>query len=82
MNDAEAERLAREAVGILDATDELSERGDMHADLAEVLLAAGRRDEAVAEFGSALENYRQKGHLVGVGRMEARLAETTRATGA
>lgn len=72
---AEAERLAREAVAILDATDELSERGDMHADLAEVLLAAGRRDEAVVEFQTALENYGQKGHLVGVGRMEARLVE-------
>ncbi len=78
---AEAESLAREAVGILDATNELSERGDMHADLAEVLLAAGRRDEAVTEFEVALENYRQKGHLVGVGRMEARLAETAKSDG-
>ena len=53
----------------------------MHADLAEVLLAAGRRDEAVTEFEVALENYRQKGHLVGVGRMEARLAEVAKAAG-
>jgi len=73
----QAERLAREAVEMMDRTDSLSEIAKMHSDLAEVLLAAAKRDEAVAEFRHALETYRRKGHLVGVGRMEARLAEVS-----
>jgi len=71
----ESERVAREAVAILDATDALAEIADIHADLAEVLLAGGKREEAVSEFEVALATYRRKGHLVGAGRMEARLAE-------
>ncbi len=71
----EAERLAREAVAIMDATDALSEVAETHADLGGVLLAAGKRDEAGQEFQYALEMYERKGHLVGVSRMEARLAE-------
>ena len=40
---AEAERLAREAVAIGDGTEMLDAQGDAYADLAEVLLLAGRR---------------------------------------
>ena len=39
---AEAERLAREAVAICDETDMLDAQGDVYADLAEVLLLAGK----------------------------------------
>src|SRR5207253_4388205 len=43
---AEAERIAREAAAIGEDTDMLDAQGDTHADLAEVLLLAGRPDEA------------------------------------
>jgi hypothetical protein len=48
---------------------------DAHADLAEVLLAAGKADDAAAEFHGALELYKRKGHLVGVEKMGTQLAE-------
>lgn len=76
----EAERLAREAVAVHEPTDYLSEKADAHADFAEVLLAAGKRDEALAELRVALDLYQRKGHLVGVGRVEARLAELSGAS--
>lgn len=61
----------------MDPTDFLSEVADAHADLAEVLIAAGKRDGATKELQRAMQVYAQKGHLVGVGRLEARLAELT-----
>ena len=39
-------------------------KGEANADLAEVLLLAGRRDEAVAALEQALERYERKGNLV------------------
>ena len=44
----EAERLAREAVGVAEATDFLDPQGDVYADLAEVLLLGGRPEEAIS----------------------------------
>ena len=73
---AEAERLAREAVAIGEGTDSLIGQGDANADLAEVLLLAERRDEAVAALRHALERYERKGHLVSAQRMRERLAES------
>jgi tetratricopeptide (TPR) repeat protein len=55
-----AERLAREAISIVDTTDALGHQGDARADLADVLLAAGRRDEAAAVLGEALDRYERK----------------------
>ena len=72
---AEAERLAREAVAIGDETDMLNAQGDANADLAEVLLLAGRADEAVAALEQAVERYERKGNLVSAQRARARLAE-------
>jgi tetratricopeptide (TPR) repeat protein len=72
-----AERLAREAVVALDQTDSLVQVADGHADLATVLRAAGKAEEAEAEFQRALELYERKGHLVGAEQMRARLAEVT-----
>jgi class 3 adenylate cyclase/tetratricopeptide (TPR) repeat protein len=62
--DAEAERLAREAVAIGEGTDSLIGQGDANADLADVLLFAGRRDEATDALRHALERYERKGPLV------------------
>jgi class 3 adenylate cyclase/tetratricopeptide (TPR) repeat protein len=69
-----AERLAREAIAIADGTDALGHQGDARADLADVLLAAGRRDEAVAALGDALDRYERKGIIPLARRVRERLA--------
>jgi len=78
-----AERLAREAAALLDETDMLTQVADTHADLANVLVAGGKAEEAAAEFQRALELYERKGHLVGAEKVRVRLTElagTTPAT--
>ena len=58
---AEAERLAREAVAIItERTDGLQWQGDALCDLAEVLAAAGRREESVEALSEALARYERK----------------------
>ena len=79
--DADAERLAREAVDIAAETDWLIGQGDAHADFAEVLLLAGKRDESVAALRHALERYERKEHLVLAQRARERLAELEDASG-
>ncbi len=76
----EAERLAREAVALGEDTDWLDGQGDAHADLAEVLLLAGKPGEAAAALEQALARYERKGNLVSTHRTEARLAELRHAT--
>jgi len=79
------ERLARESVAVMDATDQLFLVADAHADLASVLVAAGKPGQAIAELRVALELYERKGHLVGAEKTRGRLAELsdpgTRASG-
>jgi tetratricopeptide (TPR) repeat protein len=70
-----AEHMARRALEILAPVDHLDRIADAHWDLGEVLLAAGRGDEAKAELETALAVYEQKGHRVGAARTRARLAE-------
>jgi class 3 adenylate cyclase/tetratricopeptide (TPR) repeat protein len=65
---AEAERLAREAVGRMAQTDELDRHGDTLLDLAEVLRLAGREQEATPVVAEALELYEQKENLVSAGK--------------
>jgi class 3 adenylate cyclase len=57
---AEAEQLAREAVDFSLRTDSPWQQGDAYCDLAEVLGAAGRRDEAVVAWREALDRYERK----------------------
>lgn len=57
---AEAETLAREAVAITAMTDALTMQAAALEDLAEVLAAAGRTEEAIATLGEALERYERK----------------------
>jgi tetratricopeptide (TPR) repeat protein len=71
----EAERLAREAVGMGEVTESLNAQGDANADLAEVLLPAGKRYEAVTALETAVERYERKGNLVSAKRARTRLAE-------
>jgi thioredoxin-like negative regulator of GroEL len=70
--------LAREAVAILEPTDSLDEQGAALADLAEVLTAAGHRDEARAALEQALDRYERKKNLVMAQRVRARLADLRR----
>jgi class 3 adenylate cyclase/tetratricopeptide (TPR) repeat protein len=58
-----AEALAREAVDTTARTDSFGERGDALADLADVLMLAGRVDEADACLDAAAELYERKGAL-------------------
>jgi tetratricopeptide (TPR) repeat protein len=71
---AEAERLAREAVAICEETDFLDAQGVAYADLAHVLLLAGKPDEAAAALEQALARYERKENLVMAGRMRDRLS--------
>jgi class 3 adenylate cyclase len=71
---AEAERLARAAVAIGEATDMLDPQGDAHAALAEVLTLAGRLEDAAAALDEAAARFERKGNLVSAERTRARLA--------
>jgi hypothetical protein len=55
-------------------TDSLELRADLHMDLAEVLQLAGRPASAFHPTERARDLYERKGHLVGVQKAEARLA--------
>ncbi len=72
---AEAEALAREAVAITEPTDALNVQGDALCDLAEVLHAAGQRDEAAATLTQALERYERKNNLAMTAQVLNRLTE-------
>jgi class 3 adenylate cyclase/tetratricopeptide (TPR) repeat protein len=71
----DAELLAREAVAWADPTDALEHRASSHLDLAIVLAAAGKRDEALTALDAAEPLFAQKGHTVGVARVEGLRAE-------
>jgi len=71
----EAERLAREAVALGEPTDALEYKANSFRDLAIVLAAAGRPDEALPVLDEARSFYEQKGHTVGVARVEELRAE-------
>jgi class 3 adenylate cyclase/tetratricopeptide (TPR) repeat protein len=72
-NHAEAERLAREALAYVERTDSLAFQGGALRDLAEVLLAAGRAEEAAAAFAQALDRYERKRILPLARRVRERL---------
>jgi tetratricopeptide (TPR) repeat protein len=71
---ADAERLAREAVDRSLRSDSPLSRGNALFDLAEVLEAAGRRDEAAAALREALDEYERKPIVPLVRRARERLA--------
>jgi DNA-binding SARP family transcriptional activator/tetratricopeptide (TPR) repeat protein len=71
----EAERLAREAVGMAEATDALNNHAKTLLDLAEVLRLAGRAEEAREAAEEALILFGRKGNIAGASRAESRLAE-------
>ena len=63
---AEAAQLASAAVALAAQTDLLSQHADALLDLAHVMAAAGRVDEAERAVTQALDLYRRKGNLPGV----------------
>jgi tetratricopeptide (TPR) repeat protein len=71
----EALRLAREAVGLASATDDVLSRGGSLLDLAEVLRLGGDAEAAVAPLEDALSLYTQKGNLVLAARAGSLLQE-------
>jgi class 3 adenylate cyclase/tetratricopeptide (TPR) repeat protein len=71
---AEAMRLAEEAVGWWSRTDSPLRTGEAYGDLAQILEAAGRRDEAIAAWRSALDCYERKEVLPSAERARERLA--------
>jgi class 3 adenylate cyclase/tetratricopeptide (TPR) repeat protein len=73
---AEAVQLGREAVAILEPTDSLTEQGHAFVDLAEVLAAAARNDEARECLVQALDRYERKKNLVMAERIREKLATT------
>jgi tetratricopeptide (TPR) repeat protein len=76
---AEGERLAREAVDIIERTDGLNLQGNALCDLAEVLASAGRTDEAAATLARALDRYQSKRNVPMARAVQERLAEWQRA---
>jgi len=70
----EALRLVDEAVAIVERTDYLVFQGDGHEVRGQVLAAAGRGDDARAEFVDALARYERKGNVVAAARIRGRLA--------
>jgi class 3 adenylate cyclase/tetratricopeptide (TPR) repeat protein len=59
----EAERLAREALAIAEGTDGLNAQGNALCDLTQVLVAAGRDEEAADALAAALERYERKENI-------------------
>jgi tetratricopeptide (TPR) repeat protein len=74
----EAERLAREGVEALEETQWLIEQTNAVWDLAEVLAAANRADEAAAAFDQALDRARQKKNVALAAQMQRRWDELAR----
>ncbi len=72
--EAQAPRLARQALALAEQTDDLNGHGDALMDLAEVLELAGEgRDAATASLRRAQAIYLRKGNLAMAGRAQARL---------
>lgn len=74
-----AETLARDGVAFGELTDFLNQQGDALRDLAEVLFAAGRRNEARDVLEQALNRYERKKNLPLAERVRVRLADLEKA---
>jgi len=74
-NQAEAERLAREAVGLTERTDMLEATADAKLNLAGVLQAAGKNSERLQTIEEALALYEQKENVAPAERARVLLEE-------
>ena len=65
----QAEATARDAIAQLEQTDSIEVRAVIYADLAEVLLAAGRDEDALRAAEQALDLFEQKGNVASAARV-------------
>jgi tetratricopeptide (TPR) repeat protein len=72
---AEAEKLARSAVELIQASDDVNSQGEALADLAEVLRLAGRTTEAAESAREALALFETKGNTVSAAIARATVRE-------
>jgi tetratricopeptide (TPR) repeat protein len=79
---AEATRLAREAVDLIEGTDVLNMRASSLLSLARALIAAGRTKEAEKSAAEAVRLYDAKGNIVSAGKARALLRPEALKTGA
>ncbi len=70
-----AKSLAREAVDLVESTDWLHLRAELHCDLAEVLVLSGAGQEAAHSLEHALALYEEKGDQPDADRVRQRLAD-------
>lgn len=70
---SEAIGLAYAAVEVAERTDSLWIQADTHFDLADVLMAAGQREESIAALHDALHRYERKGIIPLARRVRERL---------
>jgi class 3 adenylate cyclase/tetratricopeptide (TPR) repeat protein len=70
----DAERMVREAVALVEDTDDLFTLGQVYEALADVLLQADRREEAIAALKAAAAASDQKGNLVTAEKARSLLA--------
>jgi len=70
----EAQRFARKAVELLQATGDLVSQGEALMDLAEVLELAGEMGEAQTALTEARSLFERKGDIVSGGRVQERLS--------
>jgi class 3 adenylate cyclase/tetratricopeptide (TPR) repeat protein len=70
----EAEALARQALALIEESDAINFQGAALADLAEILVDAGRAEDASAVFDQALERYERKANLAAAAQVRARSA--------
>ena len=68
-------QIAREAVALSEGTDDITSGCDALRDLAEVLEAAGRRDEATDALVQVIERYEHKKNIAMAVQVRARLLE-------
>jgi ATP/maltotriose-dependent transcriptional regulator MalT len=72
---SEAESLAREAVALVERTDDVNMHADTLVDLAVVLAAGGRAEEAAEVLDRSIDLYKVKGNVVAAGAARLRLEE-------
>jgi len=70
---AEAVDLAGDALALMERTDALNFQGAALSDLAEVLIEAGRPEEAAAVLADALERYERKRNFAAAAQVRSRI---------
>jgi tetratricopeptide (TPR) repeat protein len=77
----QAEQTARDAVALAEKTDDLFTLGQAQMALAEVLILAGRGEEAIGAFEAAADASERKGNVVTARQARAKIAELRLPTG-